>query len=1285
MTSGTDTTPLPAQIGGYSIESCLGRGGMGAVYRARSPRGQLLAVKVLHAELLGPDDRTRFEQEACLRVDHPNVVQVLDGGVDSDGRPFIALELLQGESVQERAQRAPMPYSEVVDVGRQVCRGLAAAHAQGIVHRDLKPANLFRCADGTVKILDFGIALVDSGATRLTRTGTVLGTAAYMSPEQVRGDGKLDARTDVWSLGAVLYELIAGQPPFLRDTALATLFAIHLEDPPALASLASNVPASLAAVVGRALLKPATQRWASAAVMEAALAGLSLDTASAAARGRAAAGGGPALPPTETAAGPPQPTVPLRHGERRVVAILLADGVRSMDALAVAVGSQGGILLPLLGSRAIGLFGADRWDGDEASRAMACALEARGHAEWISVASGRATARGAGLAGEVLDAAERGCAARLSGVAVDLATARGLDSRFVRRTVEPGLCEVSARRAPDPTASLPSAPLLGRDAEMAQFRGAVDRVGRDSRHAVLLVVGPPGVGKTRLRAACEQEIERHAASFRVFAGRGEPLRRHDAFALAASMLASAVAEMAATPGGPGGRPAAIRRLADGAAPEEAAAADLAAFVAALLGEPWPATPGLLAARTDPQLMVDRLRMAVLDLFEGIAASSAVALCIEDLQWADRDSLDLLEALVQRLARAPLLLLATTRPELLEQRPDLFAGTNLARMEPGPLGRGEIDALAVRSAGRALRPLLLDAIAARTGGHPLFVEQIVVELGDRGLLDADVESLPIPLTVEAAIQSRLDHLPAAEREACRLAAVLGRPFLAAELEAVGAAAATDLLRALAWRDLVAARGRPGSERVYQFRSAIVADVVYSMIGDETKRDLHRRVALALRDRTVPRAELARHFELGGEAEEAAECYSLAAAEASASGDAATVLRCSERALSLGVPPGHRFALHMARSDALRYLGRRDEQELDLSAALSLAASHEDRARVLCEQTVLWTRSGRRAEALAAADAAVLAARKTGNADSLAHARGWQVGALLYGGQPERALRVYEAALRGADAASVHTRAVLAGWRGHVASALGDLGARRNAFSESAALYREAGDLRRAASAQVNFADVANRIGSFAEAEEALRGALEDSRRVGNRTNDGYALVNLGYAVAMQGRLEEARACLDEALAIARASGQVRLGFWARLYLLRASLGAGSAEAALSLADESGAAGERGVRILALCCAARACQEGGQLAEAARHAEQAFDELRAAGPIEEEEAEVYLVRAQSLRALGRHEDAADAARQGCSRVRDLASRIADPELQRSFLERVPAHRALLSLTRLDPTGR
>ena len=263
-------------VGRYRIEALIGAGGMGQVYRARDPRIERdVAIKVLPADYAADVERLRrFEQEAHASgaLNHPNVLTLYDVGT-ADGHPYLVMELLDGETLRDCVGRGAMPAARACEIAAAIARGLAAAHARGIVHRDLKPENVMVTRDGRVKILDFGIAKLRLREPNLdqrtvttplrTAADTMLGTAGYMAPEQIRGE-PTDERVDLFALGAMLFELLTGRRAFDRDSRVETLNAVLHDDIPALGAAAANVPMAVDRIVRRCLDKDPDARFQSA-------------------------------------------------------------------------------------------------------------------------------------------------------------------------------------------------------------------------------------------------------------------------------------------------------------------------------------------------------------------------------------------------------------------------------------------------------------------------------------------------------------------------------------------------------------------------------------------------------------------------------------------------------------------------------------------------------------------------------------------------------------------------------------------------------------------------------------------------------------------------------------------------------------------------------------------------------------------------------------------------------------------------------------------------------------
>jgi serine/threonine protein kinase len=261
------------RLGPYEIVASIGAGGMGEVYKARDTRLKRdVALKVLPESLASEPDRLRrfqLEAQAASALNHSNILVVHDIG--DERAPYLVSELLEGQSLRERLREGRLALPKAVDIARQIAAGLGAAHSKGITHRDIKPENLFLAKDGRVKILDFGLAKLsaaerlsaeNASETQVTDPGAVVGTASYMSPEQIRAKA-VDHRSDIFSLGCVLYEMLTGKRPFHGDTAADTMSAILRQEPPDLTSLDRTLPPALDRIVRHCLEKSPDDRFQS--------------------------------------------------------------------------------------------------------------------------------------------------------------------------------------------------------------------------------------------------------------------------------------------------------------------------------------------------------------------------------------------------------------------------------------------------------------------------------------------------------------------------------------------------------------------------------------------------------------------------------------------------------------------------------------------------------------------------------------------------------------------------------------------------------------------------------------------------------------------------------------------------------------------------------------------------------------------------------------------------------------------------------------------------------------
>ena len=359
-------------------------------------------------------------------------------------------------------------------------------------------------------------------------------------------------------------------------------------------------------------------------------------------------------------------------------------------------------------------------------------------------------------------------------------------------------------------------------------------------------------------------------------------------------------------------------------------------------------------------------------------------------------------------------------------------------------------------------------------------------------------------------------------------------------------------------------------------------------------------------------------------------------------------------------------------------RHDEQGAEVEHAASHATGDAQVARAESERSVWLLRAGRSDEALAAAERSDAAARRSGDDEAMTMAQGRRLLALVQVGRLDEARAALGEATRHMPSGDASLEAMVTAWRAHLASVAGDLGDRIAAFRELVRLYGDLGDRRRAAGAEANLADAYNRVGAWSDAESALRAAIDGCRRVGHRTMEGYAWLNLGYSLARLGRIDEALDSLDRAGAVATDAGEARLGALVSLYRARALLRGGDAAAGAREADRVVEVAERaGMRDLlagALAVGASALLRT-DLPAALSRSQRAWTLYEELGGIEEDEAELVLAHARALEANGRGDEAREVLAAGRRRLESVAAGIADPALRARFLDQVPAHAELI----------
>ncbi|NUO53224.1 MAG: protein kinase [Polyangiaceae bacterium] len=1254
-------------IGGrFRIDARAGSGGGSIVYRATDTTdGATVALKLPHAG--GALFEKRFEREISILadIDDARVVRHVAHGRDPEAGQFLAMEWLEGETLSDRLHRAPLDRGEAIALGVALAETLARIHDRGVIHRDLKPSNvLLADADlGRPKLLDFGIAR-SAAHTAMTNTGALLGTAGYMSPEQVRGDAAVDHRTDIFSLGCVVFQCVTGRLPFDAESPAEWLLKLALEQAPRADAIHDDAGADLADILEQMLQKRAANRLSSMSQVVRLLSGL---------RGSVVAG--PKSVRSRAA---------ITESERRFASVLLVRGPippHAAAALAAHAKQRSGLVYESPDGVMLVVFGSAESPTDAAQSAtlVGTALVDAWPAATPIVLSTRMSTEGGRFDEAIGRATSFSALARPGAVLVDDATRRLLGGTLI---CEPATsADLPSARAfvvagdvpAEPNSLRPASDLFGREREISALVDSFRHVTSDGAPEVVLVLGVAGAGKSRVVAEARARMAATREPPTILVGSAENGERTESLGLVRSMLR---------------RHFSLRGKTDPAASESAlhaAVAELVApslvettadFLAELLLDHHRDVPSaaVRAARAEPRLMSDQLVRAVELVLRAIAASGPAVLCLEQIHWADEASIALFDRFIGSCEGFPVLLIGAGRPETLDRFPKLFADRPTTTIQLRALSPKAGADLVASILGPGWPSEALDRLVALGGGNPLFLRELAYAAREGGARD-------LPETALALAQSRLDRLGERDRRILRAASVFGARFSGDGLAALlGGERHEDALSTLVGANVLRKEDDASDGGRYAFQSAILREAAYASIPDQDLARAHVRAAEQIEKGShLEPLEIAFHFEAGGARQRAAPWYLRAGRWALETLDLTSAQRWAERALACDEAP-------LAKGAALVLLAEVDEMRWDWTSGKAHATAAME---LLPVGGVLW---------FIAAHVLILSSMRSRDIagfyehatrislidpapearNTAAHALGGAINSMGISGHAETAepilarVEAYVATLP--EGTSGHAYVTMG--RGGIALGRGDLGSYRTLRYEAAERFEALNDWRRAVEVRGTAGYAEAVLGRYDDALATLEACVARAVDHG-MTTVHYLRHNIGFALMQMGRFAEARTVL-EAVLTPLETRDVRLYAGSLRYLSRSLVGLGEldlaerhARAALERADRASMA-LPGKADLAHVLLARA-----GVSEAYALAEEAAAGLSPDGAFDECEMFIRLTHARACRLRGDMEAAKSIALAARDRLDRLAGKIQDPSLRASFVGAVPEHTRILKL--------
>lgn len=935
----------------YQIVEELGRGGMGVVYKAKDNKlKRFVALKFLPSAISGHKEaKLRFIKEAQTAsiLDHQNICTIHEIHETEDGQMYIAMAYYEGETLKKKIKEGAVPLAEAIGIVIQIAQGLSKAHSEGIVHRDIKPANIIETSDRVIKIVDFGLAKLASEA-RVTLTSSIIGTPAYMSPEQAMGES-LDQRVDLWSLGVVFYELLTGHLPFLGENEQSMLYAIINKTPEPPIDLKKEIPEEAERIVLKCLRKQPERRYQSADRLISDLTKLKislekekedlavkkrLETGRETERRQATVLSGEILGYKEV----------LESLETEEAALVINRCFTMLDSVISKYESR---IDEIMGGSFMASFGIPLAIEDAPKKAINAAIELRNSMETfnkrenlkvpldirVGVNSGTVIA-GIGSTDKVYSvigedvnlASQLRDISTKSSIYVGPLTYRYTKNDFEFETLES--VSLEGRTEPVTVYKLLSvkervyrarlgaermiySDMVGREDELNKLKLHVLRA-INGEGSIVNLIGEAGIGKSRLVAELSRIDEIKKVT--LMRGRALSIGSNLSFHPVIDILKSWARIKEDDP--PAASAQKIEKVIRSVFPE--GVPEIFPFIATLMGIKLTGKHAERVKGIEGDALEKLILKNIRDLIAKASDIKPLVFVLEDLHWADLTSVELFESLFRLTESKSILFINVMRPDyetstrilrtIRNRYPDLSTEINLE-----PLDDSQCEALIGNLLNVEALPIHIgELIARRAEGNPFFIEEVARSFIDDGVVEIEnghfrvtekIESVVIPETINDVIMARVDKLGEQTKSLLRIASVIGRNFFYKILAEVakGDEEIDDILEHLKEVQLIKERRRM-KELEYLFKHALAWDAVYNSILLKKRNQLHLDVARSIESVFSERLQefygmLALHYSRGENLEKSEEYLIKAGEEALKSAASSEALSYFQEALNL----------------------------------------------------------------------------------------------------------------------------------------------------------------------------------------------------------------------------------------------------------------------------------------------------------------------------------------------------------------------------------------------------